>query len=218
MTDQPDFEEFEQIPWAALAAKPADPRARYAAVAAAAVLLVGAGAWLTIGNKSPATTLPAVAAPLPASPQSSVEIAPVAPSPTSTTAVYSEADLMLIDVEDEERLAAMHAELLVRDLLTVDGDPVVAGRIADLLPNYERGETASYVEWASAFAVDSAEPGEYRVEVVYRVLRGGDDGFVRQPAGAMAVDLAVDVGGTARLLWAPEPIAVPVLEGVGELP
>ena len=221
MTDQPEFEELEQIPWAALAAKPADPRARYAAIAVGVVIVIGVLAWITMrqGDSPPAlisaeTTAPA-SAPLP--PTAVTVAAPTTAAPAAT-AVYSEADLMLIDVEEEKRLATMHAEWLVRDYLTMDGDPDVAARVAALLPDVERSGSSSYVEWVETFAVDSAEPGQYRVEVVYRVLLGGEEGFVREPAGALAVSLAIDVDGSAKLLAAPQPTAVPALDGLAPGP
>jgi len=149
------------------------------------------------------------------------EASPVAPLPA-----YSEADLMLISTEDEERLAAMQAEWFVRDYLTHDGDASVAERVASLIPDETviPDETAtldetvapaqsvsSYVEWVRAFAVESPTPGWYRVEVVYRLLVGADGGFVREPAGAVAVELSIDVDGSARLQTFPEEIAVPVI-------
>ena len=216
MTDQPEFEELEHIPWAALAAKPADPRARYGAIIVGSLLVVGVLVWLTIRDEAPAatlvppaTTLPEVVTAVPAAPT------PTAVPPTSApVAVYSEADLMLIDVEEEKRLAVMHAEWLVRDYLTVDGDAVIAARVTTLLPQVEREEVSSYVEWVEAFAVDAIDPGQYRVEVLYRVLAGAEDGFVREPAGALAVVVAIDVDGSARLLAVPEPVAVPTLYGL----
>jgi hypothetical protein len=214
MTDQTDFEELEQIPWAALAAKPADPRARYGAIGATILLVVAAIAWLVVRTE-PSTAMPAAittsSPPVTALPQGATD-APL-PAPTTTAAVYSEADLMLIDISAEERMATMHAIWLVRDLLTVDGDAVVTARIDRLLPTAVRSDTPSYVEWAEAFAVASPEPGRYRVEVVYRLLTGDDGSFSREPAGALVVDLALDVDGSARLLAAPEPIPVPVIAG-----
>lgn len=224
MTDQTDFEELEQIPWAALAAKPADPRARYGAIAVVAVLVIGVLVWLAMRGARPAATLGvADSAPssevstaaviAPATPVATDEI-PIVASVSSPPEVYSEADLMLIDEAEEKRLAVMHAEWLVRDYLTVDGDAAIASRMTRLLPDVERDENASYVEWVETFAVHSPEPGEYRVEMVYRVLRGGDDGYVREPTGAMAVSIAIDVDGSAQLLVAPEVVDVPVLMGL----
>ncbi len=210
-----DFEELEQIPWAALASNSADPRTRYAAAAVVVVAAVVAIGWFMLSGPEPIATL--------ADPVATPPTVAALPAPTLTTvddievpavAAYSEADLMLIDVGDEEMLASMHAESLVRDYLTVDGDERLAARVDSLLPGAaERADVASYVEWAKAFSVISPEPGQYRVEVLYRVLVEEAHGFVRQPDGALAVDLAIDIDGSAQLLAPPESVAVPVLRG-----
>ncbi len=209
-----DFEELEKIPWAALAATPGDTRARYLTVAVAIVAVAGFVGWLLLRDQGP--EIPSVATTL--APATTV----VAEPPPDTSAipsasVYTEADLMLIDVADEERLAVMHAEWLVRDYLTVDGDVERSERINALLPgNGDAEPLPTYVEWVEAFAVTTPEPGRYLVEVVYRILIDEGEGFVRQPAAGMAVDLAVDVDGTARLLAAPEPVPVPELRSSEE--
>jgi hypothetical protein len=211
MSDNTDFEELEQIPWASLAARTPDPRTRYLTVAALAVVGLATVLFVALrGGSTPAaaghpTTVPAAETP----------VSTMAPQTTTTPpTVYSEADLMLIDVGDESMLATAQAEWLVRDYLTIDGDPLVADRIDALIPGLERDETGAYVEWVKAFAVTSDEPGRYRVEVVYRLLEQTTDGFVRQPAAALAVDLSIDPDGTARLQAIPEEIPVPVLQGL----
>ncbi len=207
-----DFEELEQIPWAALATTPNDARARYMTIAVGVVFAVGVIGWLLMRSPGPpaelATTLSAVAAPTTVADT----VAPVAAPAELEPAVYTEADLMLIDVGDEERLAVMHAEWLIRDYLAVDGDVATAQRIDNLLPNgAEPNGSPTYVEWVAAFSVATPEPGRYLVEVVYRTLVDEGDGFVRRPAAGMVVDLAVDLDGSARLLGVPEPIPVPEL-------
>ena len=207
-----DFEELEQIPWAALAAGTSSPRNRYLGIAAAVVVLIAAGVWMLIRTDG-ATVRSIAASPTTFAPVP-VDAPPVSTtSPVTTAAVYSEADLMLIDTTDEERLAVMHAEWLVRDFLTVDDDPQIIERIDDLLPDRRQSATPTYVEWSRAFSVEVIAPGLYRVEVGYRTLSGTADGYVRQPAGALAVQLAIDVGGAARLVAGPEPVAVPNLLG-----
>ena len=217
-----DFEELEQIPWAALAATPGDSRARNAAITVGVTAIIGLVGWFAVRGSQPTVTFPG-----PAPTSTTVAIAPasagVAAAPSADSApvpepipVYSEADLMLIDVEREELLAVMQAEWLVRDYLTVDGDRSVIERIeALLLPDPPvANASASYVEWVRAFSVSSPEPGHYRVEVLYRVLAGEEEGFVRQPADALAVEIAVDIDGSARLLSAPEPVSVPNLHPI----
>ncbi len=203
-----DFEELEQIPWAALAASSPSPRNRYLGVAAGVIILVVATGWmLTRSDNAAAVSLAAPeVVPAPAPTES-----PSPPAPPTTGAVYSEADLMLIDAGDEERLAAMQAEWLVRDVLTVDGDPLIEERLEDLLPELDRPGTPAFVEWVEAFAVESIEPGRYRVEVAYRTLTGTPDGYVRQPPGALAVVISIDIGGSAGLVAAPEPVPLPDL-------
>jgi len=210
MSDDTDFEELEQIPWASLAAATPDPRTRYLSVAVAVVAVVAAIAWFTLRSGG------AEAVPVPATTTTlAIELPPstgATPVTTSTEpTVYSEADLMLIDVGDEERLAVMQAEWLARDYLTVDDDPQVAERIAALLPEVERGTKGAYVEWAEAFAVTTIEPGRYRVEVAYRLLSETDDGFVRQPPAALLVELSVDVDGTTHLVSAPTETPLPTM-------
>ena len=123
---------------------------------------------------------------------------------------------MLISIEDEERLAVMQAEWFVRDYFTVDGDDSIVERIASLIPSDSAPPdlVSSYVEWVETFAIDSPEPGEYRVDVAYRLLIGSEDGFVREPAAAVSVALSIDVDGSAQLLQLPEPVAMPSIGGI----
>lgn len=213
-----DFEELEQIPWTALAATPGDTRARTAAIAVGIAAVVGLVGWFVMRGSEPTVTFPGPAptsttfADIQAS--ASLAVVPAADSNPAPDPVYSEADLMLIDVEQEQLLAVMQAEWLVRDYLTVDGDQSIADRIEELVPSPPPRDVASYVEWVRAFSVASIEPGSYRVEVLFRVLQGGEDGFIRQPADAMAVEIAVDLDGSTRLLAAPEPIPVPTLHPI----
>ncbi len=191
-----DFEELEQIPWAALAKTPGDTRARLATIGILVGVAVLAGGWLMTRGGSATAALP------PSSLEPEVAATPIV-VPASTTeppAVYSEADLMLISPDDEQLLAIMHAEWLVRDYLTIDGDPNIVTRLDKLIPNAERGTDPTYVEWVGAFAVVSPEPGRYAVDVVYSVLVDSGRGYERQPAGAMTATVAIDVDGTAALV------------------
>ena len=114
MTDQPEFEELEHIPWAALAAKRPDPRVRIGAIAVVAVMAVGTGllaASLLLGGDETSTIAGGTMPPVSVAP-ANIDIAPTTLSPQETlpaTSMYSEADLMLISIEDEERLAVMQA-------------------------------------------------------------------------------------------------------------
>ncbi len=231
MTDQPEFEELEHIPWAALAAKRPDPRLRIGAIVAVGVVAVAAGLYVASqwpgGEAStPApiaiattttTTQVALVSSVP-----SVELPGAEPPPPAATAgMYTEADLMLINVAEEERLAVLHAEWFVRDYLTIDGDGLVADRIAALLPQGTPAPldaASSYVEWVRAYAASTPTPGTYRIEVAYRLLVGTEDGYVREPAGAVAVEIALGSDGSATLQTVPEAIAVPNLLAIEERP
>jgi hypothetical protein len=213
MSDHTDFEELEQIPWAALAAGTSQPRYRYLALGMIGIVLVAVAVW-AVTRPGDASTSTAVTVATTTPPVAAATI-PV-PATTAAPAVYSEADLMAIDVTAEERLAVMHADWLVRDYLTIDDDPVVTGRVDALLAGVERDDTGTYVEWVEPFAVSSDEPGRYRVEVVYRLLAETEGGFVRMPAGAVAVELSIDPDGTTRIEAPPEPVPVPAIVPLDE--
>lgn len=207
-----NFEELEQIPWAELAARTVEPGRRYLALALLGAVVLAGAAWFVMrGSDAPAA---AAVAPTTAAPEQTTTTTTASSPETVSPAVYSEADLMAIDVAGEERLAAMHAEWLVRDYLTVDGDPVAGERVAALLPGVERPDTATYVEWVEPYTVSSDQPGRYRVELVYRTLTETEDGYVRQPAGAVAVELSIDTDGAATVETAPEPVPVPEILGL----
>ena len=225
-----EFEELEQIPWAALAAGTPDPRWRLALMAAAGcailVLLLVVGKVVLAGDGSgvdfPADAPTEVGGPVAAAAQPPAAVEPVdsgspqAPSDVAVPpAAYSEADLMAISVDDEVRLAEMWAGWFVRDYLTIDANGEVADEVARLLSTeLSPAETTTFVEWVDSFAVSTPTPGVYRVEVAYRLLVEGAAGFVRQPAAALAVELEVDLDGSARLRQLPEIVPLPVRRGV----
>lgn len=235
MSDQPEFEELEQIPWSALAAKANDPwtRVTYMVVAALAILGLGvlAARWLADGGEATVITLPPASAgtvapaPVnPAVPPVTVAVATAAaPSPASSDSVatttiapsvYSEADLKAISPRDESRLAAMRAEWLVQDFFTVDGDDAVGQGLATILGDetipHLNPTGYSYVEWARAYAIESPDPGKYAVAVAFRTLVMADDGgFARSDVKAVAVTVVVDVDGTMRVVDLPSPVALP---------
>jgi len=234
MSEQPEFEELEHIPWSALAVKTSDPLFRLAYVAAgvvaAIVLGLLAARWLLAGDGPTVVTLPPAA--VAASP-AGVEAGAAATVGTSldpgvgtTTppesvisqpALYSEADLMAIAVDDESRLAMFHAEWFVRDYFTADGDEAIIRSNSDLVQEEwppTRPTVSSYVEWTRAYAVLTPRPGRYRVEVAYRLLMGSNGDFTREPVAAAAVELIVDVDGMTRLAQLPEPIDPPALLGL----
>jgi hypothetical protein len=228
MNEQPEFEELEQIPWAALAARANDPWRRVSQVVlgALAVLLLGllAARWLFSGDEATIMTLPAVASSRADVAASAADVAvageAVPPDPVEVTvtssepSVYSEADLMAISVPDESRLAAMRAEWLVQDFFTVDGDDGAAQGLAAVVGEHSLPQHApagySYVEWARSFAISSPQPGRYAVDVAFRTLVTADaGGFVRTDPRAVTVIIDVDVDGTTQLVDLPSPATLP---------
>ncbi|MDJ0923309.1 MAG: hypothetical protein QNJ77_02000 [Acidimicrobiia bacterium] len=226
--EEQEFEELEHIPWSALAASGPDPRWRLAAIAAGGLVLL---ALLAFAAKSllpsgqaiaPMQSLEGAAGTHPAPTETSLpvpvtEIPMAASAPASGPSVYSEADLEAVSVDEEVLLAAMWAESLARDYLTIDGDGSAAEGVATLfgieLPAAEPG-VASYVEWVKAFSVTATEPAVYRVDVAYRLLIGQDSRFVRQPAAAMTIEMSVDIDGSVRLRQLPETVSLPELTAV----
>ncbi len=222
-----EFEEMERIPWAALAAATPDPRRRLAAVGIGLVALLAlvlvAGRWLLAPGASadpdPVEALRESADAVTASTVPAEEIIQARPTPAEPVApagaaIYSEADLMAASVDAEVKIAELWAERFVRDYLTVDGDGSVAAAAAQLVATELPAPTAglaSFVEWAEPYAITATRPGQYRVEVAYRLLTGSAGSFVRQPAAAMAVTLEVDVDGTATFAGPPEAITLPTL-------
>lgn len=217
-----EFEEFEHIPWAALAARTPDPRWRIALVAAAgcalAVLLLVVGKVMLTGDgddglpvEIPAapSQQAAAAPPLPTSTDRSSAPVPLAASAVEPVA-YSEADLMAIATDDEQRLASMWARWFVRDFLTVDGDGATTSEVAGLLPvDLPAVETTTFVEWVDVFAVSTIAPAIYRVEVGYRLLVEAHGSFARRAPAALAVELGIDGDGSVRLLHLPEIVPLP---------
>lgn len=217
-----EFEELEHIPWAALAARTPDPRWRIALVVASGcalvVLLLVAGKVMLAGGgddglpveipAAPSQQL-AAAPPSPTSPDRSAAPVPGAVSPAEPV-VYSEADLMAIATDDEQRLASMWARWFVRDFLTVDGDGATTSEVAGILPvDLPSVETTTFVEWVDVFAVSTIAPAVYRVEVGYRLLVEANGSFARRAPAALAVQLGIDGDGSVRLLHLPEIVPLP---------
>ncbi|MEA2000637.1 MAG: hypothetical protein U9N84_01925 [Actinomycetota bacterium] len=237
MSEPPEFEELEQIPWSALAVKTPDSRTRlvYVALAVAATLGLGllAVRWLLPGDGQSTVALPPVASAgdpvdealaagdvtvgeVDAAGRSTVAVGPIPPESPVSAAVglYSEADLMAIAVDDELRLATMRAEWFVQDYFTVDGDQQLAGELAALVGDVALPHSAptgsSYVEWARAFSTTSPAPGRYIVDVAYRVLSSATDGsFVRMPVRAVAITLEIDIDGSTTIIDLPASTEVP---------
>ena len=225
MADEPDFEELEHIPWAALAARRNVQPVRIVLVLAGLAAVVVLSVVVSRVFLGDAGADAVIAEPLVVAAAATPQQEPIPqPEPQSAVAgieTYSEADLMLIDTEEEGRLAIAHAEWFVRDYLTIDGDPVVSERVAALVPSRAAATDAvlsTYVEWVDAFSISSPDPGTYEVEVLYRLLVDKGDGFARQPAEAILVGISIGVDGTATLLSVADGIPAPALHGIGETP
>lgn len=232
MNEQPEFEELEHIPWSALAARTAPPLVRPVTITVVVAVTIAVVVWLAMGilrtDQADATGASSTVAtaeelseprvvdsgaePVPAA--DPVDTAEPAGTPVAALdpAVYSEADLMAIAVDDESRLAAMRAEWFVQDYFTVDGDEEIATSLGDLIATDEdlphsSPAGSSYVEWARAIAVTSTTPADYVVEVAFRTVLSTDgEAFARAPVRAVAVDVAVDVDGSVTIAGLPAPV------------
>jgi hypothetical protein len=232
MSETPEFEEMEQIPWSALAARNPRPVPFPLLVGGGLILIVAAAfLFLQLSRGGASTVAPdpgAVGAPVSVPPaggptpssSTSTSTAPATESP----AVYSEADLMAIAVDDETRLAVMQAEWFVNDFFTVDGDPATSDRLRELLGDdvplpHAAPAGYSYVEWVGTYAVESPQPGFYLVDVAYRLLYAKDGaGFQRAPVAAVQVAVAVDVDGVTTLRSLPSPVDPPQMIATAAAP
>jgi hypothetical protein len=234
MNEQPEFEELEHIPWSALAARTAPPLLRPVAIAVVAVIAVAVLAWLAMrvlaadqaDETGPSSAVSAAGPDVPSEPltvDNGAESVPAADpvsgaEPAGTLvatvdpAMYSEADLMAIAVDDESRLAAMRAEWFVQDYFTVDGDEEIAKDLHNLIAidedlPHSSPAGSSYVEWARAVAITSPMPAEYVVEVAFRTVLSTDgEAFTRAPVRAVVVTVTVDVDGSVTIEGLPAPV------------
>jgi len=216
--DDGEREELEHIPWSMLASELDGGRSRTRvslAIAVIAVVVVGVvavrtvrrgeGTVIAVPGAATATTVTAASMPDGAAaatepPVSAPQSAPAsAPAPAATLpppALYTEADLMAVAPEQEQRRAAATAEWFVTEYFTVD--------------QVDDDEPAMWVEWARAVEVGAVAPGRYDVVVLFSTLGRGLDGEYRR-AGPRAVRIPVEVtvdGAVPIDLPAPLPVAV----------
>lgn len=232
-------EEFEEVPWSALAAPEGPDRRRATYIAAGVIVavalgIVGARTLLPPGSAPAArSSLPAQVAPAgedPAAVEAPVA-APLAEAPAAPLAadgpagraagLLTEADLLAGSAGDAARGAVMKAEWFVADYFTTDRDPrgsldvrtALPGDAAlPDLPHDAPTEGLSYVEWARAFRVHEEGPGVYRVAVAFRAVAGPEAGsLVRLPVRAVEVVIAV-TGAAAGLAVVdlPTPVEPPL--------
>lgn len=197
-----DSEEYEHIPWSQLEAATSRPMPSLfvLAVVAAIGIVVGVGVMRVAGG----TTAPPEAVALPATtPADPVAVATPTPVTVAPPTLYSEADLMAVLPEEEQRLAAAHAEWFTTDALTVTSD-----------------EVQTYVEWARAFRVDASQPDVYEVDVAYRLLIEDPDTatFARAPLAAVRVRMSRTLDGSLAVDDLPTPVEIPVATPTSDWP
>jgi len=225
--ETPDLETetYETIPWSHLAPARTPLLTRIAMVV---VGLAGAGALSFVLIAVLRDDAPSVIVTIPPGATNAEVVVPstAASSETVATAgqpdggkarLYSEADLMAVIPEEEQRIAATRAEWFVRDFFTVDGDTVTATEVRAALPGgldvvlpHDTGGGISYVEWVGVLAVRADGPTRYAVDVAFRTLAGSGAGpLERQAVRAVRVLVGINDGTIASVLDLPEPIPVP---------
>lgn len=214
----PDTEQYDEIPWSDLVDDLSRPR--YSTpLLVAGVLVVGGLIGFVVGGLGE-DTAPASEIIAPAPPPSALPapVAPAAPGSQTTTTVtaavftpemaFSEADLMAVADEEEIRTASVRAEWFVREFFTMDGGVAGDGNVASVLDAYGLDRVAAgttYVEWAGATIVEPARPGSYAVTVAFQTLAQDGDRFVRAPARAVTVDVAVTPDLASSVTGLPRP-------------
>lgn len=188
-------EHFEHIPWEHLS-PPGNSR-RWWVYAGAAALVAAALTASLVRNanlEGPETTTQLTSTPVVSE---ATVTDPVASGPTtSTTAPYSEADLMAVAPPSLMAEAAGVAEWIASDYFTVDGSGAIADELSSvfpadsILPKPEQGQR-SFVEWSRTLSVNEIGPGRYRVLVLVRTLGAapGED-YQRLAPKAVTLDLA----------------------------
>lgn len=182
-------EEREQIPWSTLVAEvePRVDRRWYVAAALAGVIAVVVFGFRAFGGSAQPNDPGAVGPPdAPATLATSAIVTP--------TMLVSEDDL-LQDLPPEDARIAARAEWFVTDYFTKDDSPETDRSIREAMGITEVDDVASgdpttvttYVEWARAVAAKPTDASATEVTVLYRMIRSGPDGFVRQPVRAVTV-------------------------------
>jgi len=229
-----ETETYETIPWSQLAPArtPLPTRVAFALIGAIAAVALAYFLASLLRDDPPrvVVTLPPESAP---ADQGAIVAGPPVTTPTPVTVaapeaavLYSEADLMAVIPEEEQRAASARAIWFVTDYFTVDGDPATAASVRDALPAainvaipHDGFGGVSYVEWAEALAVRPDGPSRYAVDVIFRTLAAGGEGPpARDPVRAVRVRVVVDASGTAAILDLPEPLALETATAEVEVP
>ncbi len=182
-----ESEEFEQIPWANLVAKPADgiDKRIYLAAGIVGVLVMALlGMRLLSGS------------PQPVAPQAVIAEAPpvtIIESTPPTSMVIAEADLRAQEPQTahaNDRLVEVTAEWFVTDWFTRDGSDetvrsikasISPGLALGAIPHETQDQPVTFVEWAKTIETQVMPNGETKVTVAYRAIRETAEGFVRDP-------------------------------------
>jgi hypothetical protein len=220
-----EHEEFEQIPWSELTARPPDGRRRTAYLVAAALgaLVVGVLVARAFMSPSPASPLaPAVTLAqgdtTGSSAAGTATTAAGVPASPGPALLYREADLMAFPETPGERAAVARAEWFVTDYFTADLEPTGSADVRTALPAgadvpempQDAAASLSYVEWARAYRVEEVGDGRFRVGVVFRSLGAPPDrGFYRLPVRAVEVLVEVTADGGSVVADLPTPVALP---------
>ncbi|MBM3695764.1 MAG: hypothetical protein FJW79_07520 [Actinobacteria bacterium] len=221
--DEP--EEFEQIPWSELTARPPDGRRRTlylvaGGLGALVLTVLVARAFLTPSPTVP--TAPAVTVSQEATTSSTDAGSPptsaAAAVATAPALLYREADLMAFPATPGERAAVARAEWFVTDYFTADLEPTGSSDLRAALPAgadlpdmpQDSAGGLSYVEWARAFRIEEVAPGRFRVGVAFRALGAPPDrGFYRLSVRAVEVTVQVTPDGGSTVMDLPAPVAFP---------
>jgi len=202
-------EEFEYIPWSQLANQQRTQRNRTMYIAAGVIAAIAVGALVarsTLGQAS-------------AQPRPSAQQAPVnTPAPieqtttTSSTSLYSEADLMALIEGEAIRAVVARAEWFVHDYFTADNDPawydnIVATIEESIIPDISQPAAPTYVEWANAYEVIETMPGRFRATVVFRTI--GGEPYERLPVQAVELGVAIKGDGGTTIIELPTAIPIP---------
>lgn len=193
----PFDEEYEAVPWDALVRPPAPDTRRLVNMVALA-LGAAAIAALTVRTIWPS-------APIETSVPQSVTAAAHISSETATPptdasappAAPTEADLMALDPAATDRAAAAVAEWFAIEYFTVDGDAAEADPWLGVAPKGDPGSlSVSYVESATAVAVERVSIDRHLVTVVVRTLSSQDpaDGYRRDPVRAVSISVVSTEG------------------------
>ena len=213
-----DTEDYEEIPWSHLVEELGRP-GHNVPLLVAGVLVVGALAGFLVSrllspgepvapDAIPSTTAAATVSVTP--PDGTSAAATTAPPTTlSAEVLFSEADLMAVAGDHEVTTAAARAEWFVRDYFTLDATGEPPEQLTDVLTAMGVGRpegTTSYVEWARSQIVEATSPGTYDVTVVFQMLVAEEQTFVRHPARAVRVTVAVDASLASAVTGLPRPV------------